>query len=205
LVLTVLVAQAIATSVLATWEKPPAPPDLAHFTTELPDWRTVREDPLPADVIAALDADQIVSRTYARTADGVSAGLFVAWFQSQRGGASQPHSPRVCLPAGGWLPESSGEVTIATSRGPITVNRLAITKGADRAIALYWYQSASRVTAGEWSAKFWTIADSITTRRTDTTLVRVVTYSQNRDDAAAFAAASAFASAVYPALRDRLP
>jgi EpsI family protein len=198
-------AQTIATRSLANWERPPAAPELAAFAPEVAGWRVAREDPLSPDVVAALRADRLVSQTYSNSA-GEAASLFVAWFQSQRSGASQPHSPKVCLPAGGWLPESSDEMTLATSRGPILVNRLSIGKGNERAIALYWYQTSHRVTAGEWAAKLWTVADALTTHRTDTALVRVVTFSTSRDrDRAALTTASSFASAVYPLLRDKLP
>lgn len=75
------------------------------------------------EVEAQLHADRLLSRTYLSAGQGDAASLFVAWFQSQRAGASQPHSPKVCLPGSGWVPEVTGEETLSTALGAITVNR----------------------------------------------------------------------------------
>ncbi len=80
-------------------EHPPDAPDLAKFPVESGVWRQVREDLIAGDVARELGADRTLNRTYLNTASGSTADLFVAWFQSQRGGASQPHSPKVCLRA----------------------------------------------------------------------------------------------------------
>jgi EpsI family protein len=185
-------------------EQPPAPPALSKFPAAISGWTVLHEDPIDADVANTLRADRLLSRTYANSAGG-QAGLFVAWFQSQRAGASQPHSPKVCLPASGWIPVSTGELSIATSSGNISVNRYMVANGGQRAAVLYWYQSARRVTAGEWSAKLWLVADALRDRRTDTALVRIVVEDNSRSDAAATLVATDFTRAVYPVLRDQLP
>src|ERR1700722_17553622 len=116
----------LAQTLLVHWasgrELAPRPPALSSFPSELGEWRQLREDPIAADVAGELRADRLLSRTYLRTSTGSVAGLFVAWFQSQRAGASQPHSPKVCLPASGWTPESSGELSVATPAGALPVN-----------------------------------------------------------------------------------
>jgi len=57
---------------------------------------------------------------------------------------------------------------------------------------------------GGGSSKFWVVADSLTEKRTDTALIRVVVYSSGGHDDAAAATASQFADTVYPLLRERL-
>src|SRR5258705_12762765 len=109
--------------------------------------------------MAQLGAGRVLSRIYASADESIggTANLFLAWFQSQRGGASQPHSPKVCLPGSGWVPEATGDLTLATSAGPMTINRYVVVNGQQRAVVLYWYQSPRRVVAGEWAAKFWLV------------------------------------------------
>ncbi|MEJ7606092.1 MAG: exosortase C-terminal domain/associated protein EpsI [Bryobacteraceae bacterium] len=136
---------------------------------------------------------------------GSVASLFVAWFQSQRSGTSQPHSRRVCLPASGWVPAVTGEITLKTDAGTIAINRYIVVNGRQRNVVLYWYQGPRRVTAGEWEAKLWLMADALRYRRTDTTLVRVVTPSVEGADDSATAAATGFAQSLYPLLREYLP
>jgi EpsI family protein len=200
-----LLAQALLVHWAAGRERAPAPPALASFPSQFGEWRQLREDPITADVAGELRADRLLSRTYGQTSTGAVAGLFVAWFQSQRAGASQPHSPKVCLPAAGWTPAVTGEITLDTAAGAITVNRYIVVNHGQRDVVLYWYQGRRRVTAGEWQAKLWLMADALRDQRTDTALVRVVVQSSAGGDQAATNAAAGFARSLYPLLRETLP
>jgi len=198
-----LLTQGLLSHWVAASEHPPAPPDLSRFPAQFGDWKLLNEDPIDADVKAQLHADRLLSRTYVRQPAGQSANLFVAWFQSQRAGASQPHSPKVCLPGSGWIPEDTGEMTLPTAAGTITVNRYIVRKGGDRALVAYWYQSPRRVIAEEWAAKFWLVPDALRDRRSDTALVRIVVPVTGANDGSAVA--DAFSRNLYPLLRATLP
>ena len=226
LVPVLLLAQAVLVHWATGRERAPAPPVLASFPSAFGEWRQLSEDPIAADVAGELRADRLLSRTYLntalstasntalstapntstlRTSTGVVVSLFVAWFQSQRAGASQPHSPKVCLPASGWIPAETGEVTLDTAAGAITVNRYIVVNHAQRDVVLYWYQTPRRALASEWRAKFWVVADALRDHRTDTSLVRIVIYTGNRPVEETSAAALRFAGDVYPALRENFP
>lgn len=185
-------------------EHPPAPPALAQFPAHFGAWTELHEDPIDPDIAATLRADRLLARSYGNGA-AEPVGFLVAWFQSQRAGASQPHSPKVCLPASGWTPAATGELVVSTAAGPITVNRYVVTSRNDRAVILYWYQSARRATAGEWASKFWLVADAVRDRRSDTALVRIVVEDAAAGDAAATSTAVRFARDAYPPLRAWLP
>ena len=129
----------------------------------------------------------------------------MAAFRSQRTGKA-PHSPKNCLPGSGWVPLSSGEISIDVGRAaPIVVNRYLVASGSDRQLVLYWYQSRDRVVANEYKAKFWVMADAIRLNRTDTALVRVVIPVVNRDEDKAQATAVDFVKSFYPTLLEYLP
>jgi EpsI family protein len=96
-------------------------------------------------------------------------------------------------------------ITVDTAAGAITVNRYVVEKDSQRAVVLYWYQTPRRVIASEWAAKFWLAADALRDHRTDTALIRVVSWSASGGDQAATAAASGFARNLYPLLREYLP
>jgi EpsI family protein len=196
-----LAAQALLIHLAAGGERPPAPPGLAAFPARVGNWVRLADDPIAADVAAQLKADRLLNRTYVDRSNGALANLFVAWFQSQRGGDRQPHSPKVCLPASGWTPEEIGEITLETAAARIRVNRYLATSRGAHAEILYWYQTPRRAVAGEWAAKIWLVADAIRDRRTDTALVRIaVPLTPGRESTAA-----AFARSVYPPLRELLP
>jgi len=191
-------------------ERMPAAPDLAQFPTGIETWRMVQDEKMTAEVALQLGADRTMSRIYSDSVaspsgQSRSAGAFVAWFQSQRGGAKQPHSPKVCLPGAGWTPEDSGELTLDTKRGPITVNRMIIDNQGQRAAILYWYQTPQRVVSNEWSAKFWLVADALRDKRTDTSLVRVLVWVGSDGPEVAVKTATEFAKLLYPALKSSLP
>jgi EpsI family protein len=204
LVPVLLIVQAAAVPWVAGMEYPPAPPNLAAVPVAIGEWTSVAESPLAPDVAAELKADRVLSRFYYNRSANASAELFVAWFQSQRSGERQPHSPKVCLPGSGWYPTSTGEVQINTADGTIQVNRYIVASHRAKAVVLYWYQTPRRVVASEWAAKLWLLSDAARDRRTDTALVRIVVPVLRDDDSAAGSAAE-FASVAYPFLRKCLP
>lgn len=183
----------------------PAPPPLSSFPVQFDRWKLFRQDPVAPDIARELGADALLSQTYVETPTGSLASLLVAWFQTQRGGVRQPHSPKVCLPASGWTPEVVGEVTLDTAAGAITVNHYIVAKGTGRAVVLYWYQTPRRVIAGEWAAKLWLVADALWDKRTDTALVRVIAWPADGKDQSATTVAIEFARKLYPLLREYLP
>jgi EpsI family protein len=200
-----LIAQGLMVYLVSGRENLPAPPILSRFPAEISQWSQLREDPLEPELVNELHADQLLNRIYVNRPTGALASLFLAWFQSQRGGNSQPHSPRICLPASGWVPEASGEMDIETAAGPIRVNRYLVVNRNERAVVLYWYQTPQRAIAGEWASKFWVLADALRRNRTDTALVRIVVWSAAGGDRAATETARNFAQGLYPLLREQLP
>jgi len=200
-----LAAQIVVIHAATGGERPPAPPAPGSFPTAFGQWKLFRADPLDPAVVTELRADRLVTQTYVETSTHSFASLLVAWFQTQQGGARQPHSPKVCLPSGGWTPRIVDEVTVHTPAGAITVNRYVVDKDTQSAVVLYWYQTPRRVIADEWAAKFWLAADALRDKRTDTALVRVTTWPATGGEEAATSIAGDFTSDLYPGLREYLP
>jgi len=198
-------AQILGIHFAAGGEHPPPVPETGGFPASMGRWQLFRGDPIEEAVASELGADRFVSQTYIHTSTHAFASLLVAWFQTQQGGARQPHSPKVCLPSGGWTPRIVDEIAVGTAAGPITVNRYVVDKDTQTAVVLYWYQTPRRVIAGEWAAKFWLAADALRDKRTDTALVRVTTWPGTGGDEAATAVASEFVRNLYPVLRAYLP
>jgi EpsI family protein len=198
-----LLAQALLVHWASGVEKPPAKPDLSVFPTKVGEWTRTGIEPVDDATKAQLGADELLNVDYA--SGGLYANLFVAWFQSQRAGTSQPHSPQVCLPAAGWAPEATGLIDLHTADGAISVNRYIAAKGAQRAVVLYWYQTPRRAIASEWAAKFWLMEDALRDHRTDTSLVRVTTWVNDSGVQGATDAAAHYAEIAYPILRGIFP
>jgi len=203
-VLLVLAVQIAFVHSVATSERLPWPPDFERFPARFGTWVLSRQDPIDPAIAKELGSDRLLSQSFLEIPGGSSASLLVAWFQTQRDGARQPHSPKVCLPGAGWTPRVVDEFTLDTRAGTIRVNRYVVNKAAERAVVLYWYQTPKRAIAGEWAAKFWLAADALRDRRTDTSLVRVIVGVKEGDGAATQTAAR-FARDLYPMLHEYLP
>jgi exosortase D (VPLPA-CTERM-specific) len=135
-----------------------------------------RREAMDGIYIDALKLDDYLMANYSDS-DGGAVNLYMAWYNSQRKGEAV-HSPRACLPGGGW--QLSGfdqrtlpEVTI-NSR-PLRVNRTLITLGENRQLVYYWFEQRGRVITNEFVVKWFLFWDALTRHRTDGALVRLIT------------------------------
>ena len=153
-------------------ERPVNVRPLRELPQTLGPWSMVGEHPIEAAVQNVLKADDSLMRTYA--GPNAYAHVFIAFFKSQRAGVA-PHSPKNCLPGSGWAPSKSDtiDIPIEGRADPIRVNRYIVSKGDDKSLVLYWYQSHQRVIASEYAAKAYLVMDSVRYRRSDTSLVRI--------------------------------
>ena len=124
----------------------------------------------------------------APTAPGAGAApgwfsVYVGYYERQAQGRTI-HSPRNCLPGGGWEPLTSSRAEIATPLGPITVNRYLIANRELKSLVLYWYQGRGRVEASEYRVKWDLLRDQALLGRSDEALVRVIVPVQSSEDAA---------------------
>jgi EpsI family protein len=126
----------------------------------------------PAVLQALQPTDYLLRRD--QDPDGRSVWLYIGYWGSQRRGA-KPHSPKDCLPAGGWEPLEASTVTIALPPpfGEIAVNRYLVQKHRDQQLVLYWYQTQGKAIAGEMTAKIEMVKSSVARGRADGALVRV--------------------------------
>jgi EpsI family protein len=134
--------------------------------------------------------------------------LYVAYYASQRTGQSA-HSPRSCLPGGGWriLDFGPHEVTGVRGNGaPLRVNRAIVQQGAERQLVYYWFQERGRDITSEYLVKWYLLEDAVTRNRTDGALVRLTTPLRVNEPAAmADARLARFAGLALPALESYLP
>jgi EpsI family protein len=208
----VVPALLLAEALMVQWaghaERVPPTPELTALPRQIGRWTQSAEFSIEPEVQAQLRADRLLERSYYSENAGApvsQAELFIAWFNSQSKGDRQTHSPRVCLPGAGWLPESTGTVRIDTPAGELDATRYVVSKGGFRSAVLYWYQTPHHAIAGEWEAKSWILIDALRYRRTDVALVRIVVPSLPGQSQAATDTAAGFARAVYPLLRKAMP
>lgn len=103
--------------------------------------------------------------------------LYIAYYESQRKGHSI-HSPRACLPGGGWKIESLTQKNldaVVDNGRPLAVNRAIIQMGDSQQLVYYWFKQRDRIVTNEYTVKWYLFWDALTRNRTDGALVRVIT------------------------------
>jgi EpsI family protein len=86
------------------------------------------------------------------------------------------HSPRLCLPGGGWKIVSFERQMIPATNGHAAwpVNRFIIEQGGQRELVYYWFRERDRRLTNEYVVRWYLFWDALTRNRTDGSLVRLV-------------------------------
>ena len=99
--------------------------------------------------------------------------FYVAYYGSQQKGESA-HSPRSCLPGGGWKIDSLKDYSIPLDDGRnLVVNRVLIRQGEYAQLVYYWFMQRGRDITNEYLVKWYLFWDALTRSRTDGALIRV--------------------------------
>jgi EpsI family protein len=180
---------------------------LKELPMEVGAWRQVGVDfRFDEETERVLRADDYLSRSYAGPQASV-ANLYVGYYATQRNGATY-HSPLNCLPGTGWTMSEPGKIIINPANGarPFEANRYIIEHGSDRQLLVYWYQGRGRAVASEYWGKIYTVVDSITRRRSDGAMVRVmVPLPRGQAEQTALDAATNLAAEIAPRLNGFVP
>lgn len=166
-----------------------------------------RESSLTEDTLGILKLTDYITADFQQGVDGLPVNFYVAYYQSQRRGSSI-HSPRSCIPGGGWQIAELDQVSLEDSPGlsGLVVNRMLITHESSRQLVYYWFAQRGRVLTSEYVAKWYLFRDALTMQRSDGALVRLVTpIPPDTDIAEADARLREFLIDFYPILPDYLP
>jgi exosortase D (VPLPA-CTERM-specific) len=153
----------------------PARTSFVEFPMQLGEWRGHR-DTLDTIYSDALKLDDYVLADYAGYA-GAAVNLYITYYNSQRKGEAV-HSPRSCLPGGGWQMrdfDQRGVANVSIDGRPLRVNRTLIEMGNQRELVYYWFQQRGRVITNEFAVKWYLFWDALTRHRTDGAMVRLIT------------------------------
>jgi exosortase D (VPLPA-CTERM-specific) len=199
----------VATGSLSLPERAESSPQRTSFG-EYPntvDGWTGRREALEAIYLDALMLDDYYLANFTRGTEP-AINYYIAWYDSQRAGRSA-HSPRSCLPGGGWQIKSLTQRAlpgVRAGRDALRVNRVLIQLGMQRELVYYWFQQRGRVITNEYVAKWYLFWDALTRNRTDGALVRlVVALPPGGTATAADRELTEFAAAAAPALASYIP
>jgi exosortase D (VPLPA-CTERM-specific) len=152
----------------------PARSAFVEFPMHLGEWNGHRES-LEAVYSDTLQLDDYLLADYADGAGNV-VNVYISYYNSQRKGEAV-HSPRSCLPGGGWQMHDFGQRTldgIKINGQPLRVNRAVIQLGDQRQLVYYWFQQRGRIITNEFAVKWFLFWDALTQHRTDGAMVRLI-------------------------------
>lgn len=180
---------------------------LSLFPLAIGDWRG-REGFVEQIYLDQLKLSDYLIAYYGRPRDRAPVELWIAYYDEQVSGASV-HSPKSCLPGGGWEIEKMAELTI-DNVGPagesLTVNRAVISLGDVSQVVYYWFDQRGRDITNEFAVKWYIFQDGLQMRRTDGALVRLSTMVEDRSELdQADARLQDFIRAIDPRLAYHLP
>jgi exosortase D (VPLPA-CTERM-specific) len=154
----------------------PQRPGLVTFPLRIEGWRGL---PIPIgdqQVLEQLGADDYLLADFARDGAPAPVNLWVAYYDHQLGTAAI-HSPKDCLPGGGWeyvsLESLDAPVTAADGRS-FSLNRGLIAKGREQMVIYYWVEIRGRKLTNDTALKIYNLWDSFRMRRSDGALVRLM-------------------------------
>jgi len=134
-----------------------------------------RRDTIEDIYLEALDHPDYIIADYRKGSEWVN--FYVAYYPSQRSGAAA-HSPRSCIPGGGWEISDLQRRRLEEVRfdgEPLEVNRLQIEKGEYKQLVYYWFKQRDRRLTNEYLVKWFLFWDALTRNRTDGALIRLTT------------------------------
>lgn len=170
-----------------------------EFPTQLSEWKG-EQSAMEQTVTKYLGLTDYIIADY-KNEKSESVNFYAAYYESQRKGVS-PHSPRVCIPGGGWQISEIDRTQI----GDLPINRIIIKKEDNTQLVYYWFQQRGRRFANEYAMKWYLFKDALLLNRTDGALVRITTtVSQNENIADADNRLIAFANQLTPVLPKFIP
>lgn len=148
--------------------------DFSEFPLEIGSWEGQR-DSMEQIYVDVLKFTDYVIVNYRQQGTGSPVNFYTAYYGSQRAGESA-HSPRSCIPGGGWKIESLSREQLLTGDGSgHPVNRVQIAMGENRQLVYYWFQQRGRIINNEYLVKWYLFWDALTRNRSDGALVRLTT------------------------------
>lgn len=147
---------------------------LKGFPTSLGPWQVLASHKSLDEVIKMLGVDDYIEYTYHK-GEGQPVSFYAAFYEAVGTGAGY-HSPKNCIPGGGWGIESVKTVEIVPFEGqpPVRISEMLIRNRDQYQVVMYWYQNRGRIIASEYWEKIYLVLDAIWLKRRDGTFVRLM-------------------------------
>ena len=179
---------------------------LSTFPAQIGNWKWTNQTPLSDKVRKVLGVDDYIQYDYV-SADGVPVNLYVSYFSRVGSGGKGYHSPKNCMPGGGWnvIHSELLKLTVSHSRPvAVEINKMVMQKGAEKEVVFYWYQCRGRIINSEYMDKIYLVLDSMFKRRSDGAFIRITAPVQDGQETKTVEYLKDFTKQVIPVLEEYL-
>lgn len=184
----------------------PIKKSLSSFPETIGQYRLANSFQSSAGVLELLGVNDYIQYNYV-SPNGNHINLYVGYYRAV-GVEGSYHSPKNCIPGGGWGIDEVKEVSLNVGiggQGKSTVSEMLIRNGSEYQVVLYWFQNRGRIIASEYWEKIYLVWDAFFKKRRDGAFVRIISYIQGEDRSGTQLEVKKFAEAVIPTLEDHLP
>lgn len=137
---------------------------------------------LEQEVLDILRADDYFLGSYRDSASENDVNLYMVYYEQQKDGSAL-HSPKVCIPGGGWIVSDEGvvEFNYRATGETKAANRVVIRKGEFTQLVYYWIDQKGVSYTDEYLARASLISSAVLDKRSDGALIRVNVLVNNED------------------------
>lgn len=176
IILALFVSTFVGTTIVGKVNEVPIKKPLISFPDQIGEWRRISQRELADNVITLLGVNDYIECNY-QSADGLIVNLYVSYFTAV-GVTGEYHSPRNCLPGGGWQIANVSPLPlhVVNQEGgqDVTVRSMMVQNGGESQRTLYWFQNRGRIIDSEYWEKFYLVWDAIFKQRRDGSFVRIM-------------------------------
>lgn len=184
----------------------PIKKSLSSFPHQIDGYHLTNAFQSSAGVVKLLGVDDYIDYVYVNSSQ-IPINLYVGYYKAV-GVTGAYHSPKNCLPGGGWGIDSVKEIQLPVGiegKKKSTVTEMVIREGDDYQIVVYWYQNRGRIIASEYWEKIYLVLDALFKGRRDGSFVRIMDTVHDKDIHGAEKRIKKFAESVMVQLENYIP
>ncbi len=174
---------------------------LSTLPNQVGPWYGGNDTIFDAPTLNVLRPTDYIMRTYTNS-QGVPVSLYVGYHDGSPT-AGPIHSPKNCLPGGGWEFKSIEDVKMTAMDSDINIVRAVLTKNGQDITYYYWYQVRGEVITTDLDMKFAEFMGVLTENRKDAAFIRIGLTMANKEEE--LQAMRNFFKEIYPFIKNHLP
>jgi EpsI family protein len=183
---------------------------LNNFPDQIGEWKQTHTRPADQKIIDVLGVADSIDYTY-KDKKGNYVNLYVGFYESV-GTTGTYHSPKNCIPGGGWGIAKTKTAQISPEKSPsdnranlVNISEMIIRNRNQYQVVFYWYQNRGRIISSEYWEKIYLVLDALKMKRRDGSFVRLMAQASDGDITKAEEILIDFSEQVIPQLDNFLP